>query len=613
MSRKVALKREIGLLGSFSMGFADVGADVFLAIGLVALYAAGYSPLAFLVASICYITTGLVYAELSELYPYAGGAQVYGTKAGGDLLGFLMGWAILLDYVLCIGLFSIAAAGYLSFIFPFVENPIYLFGFELSGIGVAAFIIILFLIGINIIGIKESSDFNVALVLLTIGTEIAVLTLGFIFAFDINLFIEQLSYFGNPEPIKYVDYTGLLSIETENFLYGVTLAMSSYIGIESIAQAAEETRNPWKHLHRAFKIGIVAVVFFTLAFSVLGLGVLGWEVLSEEAYNPIATIASKVPLIGGIFSLGVAFVAFAINMVSTNTGVIGVSRVVYSMARFDMMPKIFSRLHPTRATPYISIIVFSLIGGALALTGEIHFVASLYNFGALLSYFLVNYSHIRLRKVDRDAYRNWKTPLNIKVNGVEYSIISILGVASTGILFSLVLLYHPDGRVLGIAWMVTGLLIYILYRRWKGWGIVEYRSAEAIPPATPHLHTAVIISPDIEPEKVAEAIRIQLPKIHKIYLIGHLGLPSKTPSHIGVKLALEFERDLERLVEELEEMGYVAEYKIVVGGEDQIWRLAEELNVDQIAFITPKRARRKAFERRFRRGLSGVETIYLYI
>ncbi len=613
MTKKVTLKREIGLLGSFSMGFADVGADVFLAIGLVALYAAGYSPLAFLIASICYITTGLVYAELSELYPYAGGAQVYGTKAGGDLLGFLMGWAILLDYTLGIALFSIAAAGYLSFIFPTIETPIQLFGLEISGVGTTAFIIILFLIGINIIGIKESSNFNVAMVLLTIVTEIAVLILGFIFAFDLGKFLNELSIFGNPDPIKYVDYTGLLNIETENFLYGVTLAMSSYIGIESIAQAAEETRNPWKHLHSAFKIGIVAVVFFTISFSVLGLGVLGWKVLANEAYNPIATIASRIPVIGGIFSLGVAIVAFAINTVSTNTGVIGVSRVVYSMSRFDMLPKVFSKLHPTRATPYVSIIVFSLIGGSLAITGEIHFVASLYNFGALLSYFLVNYSHIRLRSIDRNAYRNWKTPLNIEFRGTEYSLIALLGVISTGTLFSLVLLYHPDGRTLGIAWMVAGLLLYILYRRWKGWGLVEYRSAEAIPPATPHLHTAVVLTPDIDPEKVAEAIRIQLPRIHKIYVVGNLMLSPKTSSTVGVKLALDFENDLERLVEILEEMGYVAEHRIVVGGEEQLLRLAEELQVDQIAYITPKRARRKAFERRLKRGIRGVETIYLYI
>ena len=613
MSKKVSLKREIGLLGSFSMGFADVGADVFLAIGIVALYAAGFSPLAFLIASICYITTGLVYAELSELYPYAGGAQVYGTKAGGDALGFLVGWAILLDYVLCIALFSIASAGYLSFIVPSLRSEVSILGVELSGIGLTAFVIITFLIVLNIIGIKESSDFNVVLVLVTIATELAVLFLGFLFAFDMGRFLEQLSFFGNPERIKYVSYTGLLDVRTENFLYGVTLAMSSYIGIESIAQAAEETRNPWKHLHRAFKIGIVAVIFFTLMFSVLGLGVLGWEVLAEEAYNPIASIASKVPVIGGIFSLGVAFVAFAINMVSTNTGVIGVSRVVYSMSRFKMLPKIFSRLHPTRATPYISIIVFSLVGGSLALTGEIHFVASLYNFGALLSYFLVNLSHIRLRKLDKDAYRNWKTPLNIKVNGVEYSLVAVAGLISTGILFSLVVLYHPDGRVLGFAWVLIGVALYTLYRRAKGWGVFERRSVEEIPPATPHLRTAVIVTPGVDPEKVLAAIETQLPRIHRIFLIGHLDIPSDGRGKVAIDLAREFDRELEILEQLLREEGYLVEHRIFVGGEEGLMKLLSDLSVDQAAFIAPKRVFRKAGRWGLLRLPAGVEPIYLYI
>ncbi len=612
MSKKVSLKREIGLLGSFSMGFADVGADVFLAIGIVALYAAGFSPLAFLIASICYITTGLVYAELSELYPYAGGAQVYGTKAGGDALGFLMGWAILLDYVLNIALFSIASAGYLSFILPNLREEISFLGLELSGVGVTAFSIVIFLIILNIIGIKESSDFNVVLVLVTIATELAVLSLGYLYAFDLDRFFEQLNYFGNPEGVKYVSYTGLLDVRTENFLYGVTLAMSSYIGIESIAQAAEETRNPWKHLHRAFKIGIVAVVFFTLAFSILGLGVLGWEVLAEEAYNPIASIASKVPVIGGIFSLSVAFVAFAINMVSTNTGVIGVSRVVYSMSRFKMLPKVFSRLHPTRATPYVSIIVFSLIGGSLALTGEIHFVASLYNFGALLSYFLVNLSHIRLRKIDKEAYRHWKTPLNIKIKGVEYSLVSIVGLVSTGVLFSLVVIYHPDGRILGFTWMFIGALLYVAYRKAKGWGVFERRSVEEIPPATPHLRTAVIVKPGVDPRRVLAAIETQLPRIHRIFLIGHLDIPSGG-GKVAVDLAKEFDRELETLERLLREAGYLVEHRIFVGGEDGLMRLLSDLSVDQAAFIAPKRVFRKAGRWGLLRLPAGVEPIYLYI
>jgi len=432
-----------------------------------------------------------------------------------------------------------------------------------------AFVIIMFLIALNIIGIKESSDFNVVLVLVTIATELAVLLLGFLFAFDMNRFLEQLGFFGNPERIKYVSYTGLLDVRTENFLYGVTLAMSSYIGIESIAQAAEETRNPM--------------------FSVLGLGVLGWEVLAEEAYNPIASIASQVPVIGGIFSLGVAFVAFAINMVSTNTGVIGVSRVVYSMSRFKMLPRVFSRLHPTRATPYISIIVFSLVGGALALTGEIHFVASLYNFGALLSYFLVNLSHIRLRKLDREAYRNWKTPLNIKVNGVEYSLVAVAGLVSTGILFSLVVLYHPDGRVLGFTWVLVGVALYTLYRRVKGWGVFERRSVEEIPPATPHLRTAVIVTPGVEPEKVLAAIETQLPRIHRIFLIGHLDIPSDGRGKVAIDLAREFDKELEELERLLREEGYLVEHRIYVGGEEGLMRMLSDLSIDQAAFIAPKR------------------------
>ena len=614
MSKKVSLKREIGLLGSFSMGFADVGADVFLAIGIVALYAAGFSPLAFLIASICYVTTGLVYAELSELYPYAGGAQVYGTKAGGDILGFLMGWAILLDYVLNIGLFSIASAGYLSFIFPDLRGEIVIGGIPLSKIGLTAFTIVLGLIVINIIGIKESSNFNVALVLLTIITELSVLSLGFLFAFNLDTFINQLTSFGNPDPIKYVAYTGLLDVRTENFIYGVTLAMSSYIGIESIAQAAEETRNPWKHLHRAFKIGIVAVVFFTLAFSILGLGVLGWETLANEAYNPIASIASKVPLIGGFFALGVAFVAFAINMVSTNTGVIGVSRVVYSMSRFNMLPKVFSKLHPSRATPYVSIIIFSLIGGMLALTGELHFVASLYNFGALLSYFLVNYSHIKLRNVDAEAYRNWKTPLNFRFRGKEYSLVAILGFISTGTLFSLVVLYHPDGRVLGSLWMIIGLGLFILYRKVKGQKVREYIAAELIPPATPHLRTAILVDPGIKKEDIINAIKRQLPKIHRIFLLGTFQIPKVETDLEILNFVKGFEEELREISDELLKNGYRAEYHVIIGDGKILEDTIRDLHIDQVAIPRPKRAIRKSIEKRKEKKIyRDVEIIHLYL
>ena len=100
-----ALKREVGWYGSFAMGYADVGADLYVAIGLVAFYAAGASPIAFAIASITYVCTGLAYAELATAYPYAGGAHVYSMKAFNDITGFVAGWAVMLDYTVDIALF----------------------------------------------------------------------------------------------------------------------------------------------------------------------------------------------------------------------------------------------------------------------------------------------------------------------------------------------------------------------------------------------------------------------------------------------------------------------------------------------------------------------------
>lgn len=616
------LRREIGFLGAFSMGFADVGADVFLAIGIVALYAGGFSPLAFLIASICYITTGLVYAELTSLYPLAGGGQVFGLRAGGDFLGFIVGWAILLDYMLDIGLFSIISAGYLSFILPTLSNIISLnflgFRFYVSGIGVVAFGIVIFLIFINLLGIKESSKFNESLVLLTLATEIIILFTAFIFAFDPTLFINQLKFFGSPIKESHVFYTGLFPINQENFIYAVTLAMSSFIGIESIAQAAEETRNPWKYIPKSFKYSIVAVVFFTISFSILGLGVLGWRGLSNSIYNPIAAITAKVPVVGPYMASVVALIAFLITLVSTNTGVIGVSRVSYSMSKFRLIPRIFSRLHRVRAVPYVSIVFFGLIGGALALTGDLEMVAGLYNFGALLSYVLVNYSHIKIRMVDKESYRQWKTPLNIFLWGHEISLVAIIGLISTASLFSLVVIYHPLGRLLGFLWIVLGALLFIGYRIYQRRGIRERLASKMLRPIITRLRTIVIVPYLSEPQKIYRTIYNNLEDIHELILVSRIDIP---PTFIDAKLSW---RDIYRLKTEAEDFlesicillrasGYRCSYRCLVGPEESLNNFIDEVKPDAVVLISGKKPRGKGKRRELIKINRDVSIMYLYI
>ena len=416
-----ALKREIGWYGSFAMGYADVGADLYVAIGLVAFYAAGASPIAFAIASITYVCTGLAYAELATAYPYAGGAHVYSMKAFNDMIGFVAGWAVMLDYTVDIALFSLASAGYLSFFFPWLKHSFYTlsvlgFHFQISYIGIAAFTMVVGLLLLNSIGIRESSFFNELLVSLDIVVESIILIAGVFLALSLALFLSQILDFGAPSVFEHIDYVmPTLGVQTQNFVYGVTLAMTSFIGIESIAQAAEETKRPQSWIPRANKLSIVSVVVFAVGLSTLSMGLMPWQDLAASQADPMAAIASRIPYVGHLLGPIVAFTGFTICYVSTNTGVIGASRVVFSMGRFNLMPTWFYKVHKRFRTPIRTIAVFGPIGATMALFGELRFVADLYNFGALLSYLIVNVSLIVLRNKEPDAYRAWRLPGTLKI------------------------------------------------------------------------------------------------------------------------------------------------------------------------------------------------------
>jgi APA family basic amino acid/polyamine antiporter len=153
------------------MGYADVGADIYVAIGLVALFAGGASPLAFLIASITYIATGLAYSELATTYPYAGGAHIYAMKAFNDLTGFIAGWAVMLDYTVDMALFSLASAGYLSYFVPSIKTGHFIFrvfgsNISIPHLGLVAGILVIFLLLINVFGIEETEADGYLLVFL---------------------------------------------------------------------------------------------------------------------------------------------------------------------------------------------------------------------------------------------------------------------------------------------------------------------------------------------------------------------------------------------------------------------------------------------------------------
>ncbi|TFG34870.1 amino acid permease [Candidatus Thorarchaeota archaeon] len=604
---RVSLKRDIGWFGSFAMGYADVGADIYVALGLVAAYAAGWAPFAFLIAAITYIATGLAYAELATAYPYAGGAQVYSMKAINDFAGFTAGWLVMLDYTVCTALFSIATTGYLSFFLPWLATStltLTIFGISLSfGMtGVVSFLLVMLLISINIVGIKESSNLNVIMVMLNIVVLSVIMIAGLLLSFNLQLLSIQIQVMGSPDTFPHISYLWGGNPSSQNFLYAVTLAMSSFIGIESIAQAAEETKRPDKTIPRATKLSVVAVLTFAVGLAFISLGIVSWETLGANLNAPISALARSITTIGLYLVPIVAFTGFAICLVSSNTGIIGVSRVVFSMSHFGLLPKWFSKVNPKTRTPIRTIVVFGMIGALMALIGQLDWVADLYNFGALLSYLLVNISLIILRQTDQDTYRSWKVPFNLKIDYKErkYTIPlpNLIGIIACFSIWILVVLFHPMGRLLGFTWTSIGMLVYFVYRRKQGRPFFSKEIGLTIRPAVYKMDAIVFIRPE-ERESIVDAITESIDTRMRLTLQSIIATDQWD---LSLSAALEYKAsiktDLQLMAQELEKYGFETKVNVMIGAlEKTVHDTVTSSDVDFAILVRRKVSKKRAFER----------------
>ncbi len=608
------LRREVGWYGSFAMGYADVGADIYVAIGLVALFAGGASPLAFLIASVTYVATGLAYSELATTYPYAGGAHIYAMKAFNDLLGFIAGWAVMLDYTVDMALFSLASAGYLSFFVPSMRTGhvvLRLLGLSLSvpHLGIVAGAMVLLLMAVNIIGIRESSIFNEVLVSLDLVVEAIILLTGLLLAFSLARFLGQITVFGSPEFHVNIAYSlPSLGIQDQNFIYGITIAMTSFIGIESIAQAAEETKRPDKWIPRANKLSIVSVVVFAVGLSAVSMGMMGWQELAAASTDPISAIAAHIPMIGPFVAPVVAATGFAICYVSTNTGVIGVSRIVFSMGRFDLLPRWFYKVHPKFKTPFRTIIVFGLIGTTLAMVGELTFVADLYNYGALLSYIIVNVCLIVLRNKEAGAYRAWKVPgtINLRFHDRTYylPLISVVGAISCGVLWSLILTFHEGGRILGTAWVLIGIAGFVVLRRMRKMHVLTAETGKRIRPGGYVMNAVALVRTPADEEAVTSAISEALDTRFHITLLNivdptELGLSSDTLSDYSQikQYQAESAKELQAISNKLRSMGYEASPKVEIGPFEKIADDEASTDKNDVIVLIRRKALKGHFEK----------------
>jgi APA family basic amino acid/polyamine antiporter len=497
--KRVHLRRVLGVPALFSIGYGDVGSSIYYGLGVVALVALGATPIVLGIAGVIYVFNALTYAEGSAMLPEGGGSASYARHGFNDLVGFISGWALMLSYIATMAISAYTIPPYLAYFWPALKEPV-------MGTAVSMGIIV-FLMLVNVIGIRESSRLNVTFIVIDIATQLILVVLGLILILlpHPKILFQNMFGAGNWPTVQ-------------NLIFGIAIAALCFTGVESVSQHGEETRHPEKRMPQAYMLMIVVVLVLFAGVSLVALSAMTPQVLGDPvngwARDPVAGIANGISQvispaeIAGRLNAGpevtiivswllrgvrnalpvlVAVLAATILLVATNAGLLGISRLTYNLSSRHQLPATLGRVHYRFRTPYIAIILFCVIALVLLIPGFFSPVlfkdlGALYVFGSLLCFALAHAAILALRVRKPALTRPFKLGLNLKIKGRELPLTAILGFLSTSAIWFVIMIIQPYSRWAGLLWMVAGFLIYYFYRRWKGIPLGHF---EEKPPGIP--------------------------------------------------------------------------------------------------------------------------------
>jgi len=435
-----------------------VGSSIYYALGIVALVALGATPIVLAIAGVLFIFNALTYAEGTAMLPEAGGSFSFARHAFNDTVGFVAGWALMLSYIVTMAISAFTIPPYLSHFWPVLNGPVASTGFSIG--------IIFLLMVLNVVGIKESSRVNIAFIVLDISTQITLVVLGIFLILMVNPSVLAQNMFGEGNWPN-----------TQDIIYGIAIAALCFTGVETVSQLAEETRQPQRRIPQAYILMIGAVIVLFAGISIVALSAMTPQMLGDPingwARDPVAGIAANLPseILQNVFSPLVAVLAASILLTAANAGLIGISRLAFSMSTHKHLPATLSRIHPRFRTPYISIILFCIIAVLLLIPGFFNpqfftDLGALYVFGSLLSFGLAQAAIITLRIKKPELPRPFKLSGNIKFRGRELPLITIFAFIGTLCVWLVVVVVQGWSRWVGIGWVLVGLSIYYLFR-WR--------------------------------------------------------------------------------------------------------------------------------------------------
>lgn len=444
----VTLRRTLSATALVALGIgAVIGAGIFTLTGVAAANHAGPALVySFILAGIGCCLAAFCYSEFATMIPIAGSAYTYAYATLGEIIAWVIGWALILEYAVGAATVAVSWSTTIASILKdfgiiiphsFVASP---FDMEPGSVNLIAVIIVLLISSVLIIGIRESARFNSFIVFVKVSVVILFIVIGY-------MYVNRANYHPflppNTGTFGRFGWSGVLAAAGQMFF--------AYIGFDAVSTAAQEAKNPKRDMPIGIIGSLAICTVLYILYSLVLTGVVNYKELAVPDPLPVAVDhMHDYPWVGELMKVGSLLGLTSVILVM----LLGQSRVFYSMSRDGLLPGLFSRIHGKFQTPYLSNILLMIFVSLGAAFTPIEQLGKLTSMGTLFAFVIVCIGIVIMRKTRPDIPRPFKTPW--------VPFIPILGViVNIGLMLGLDRLIWEAFLI----WMALGLIVYFAYSR----------------------------------------------------------------------------------------------------------------------------------------------------
>jgi basic amino acid/polyamine antiporter, APA family len=446
--------RNISIGSLFGVVYATSVGSVYFALGVIAHHANGLTPEVFVAAGVFFQLAAMTYAEGASLHPERGGSASFARYAFNELVSFVAGWAIVLDYTILIAVTALTVPAYLAVFWPALGH---------GTAQVVAAIVVVVIVGVdNICGVSALRLKRRTLItILDLGVQAAIIVLGFALIF-------------HPGRLTSAVHLGTAP-SVSDLGFALPVGVIAFAGLESAASLAGEVQATPKQLKRLVGWGSAAIVLVYVGIAVVGVGGLpvehGLTALGQEHINaPVVGIAEAFhpKALADVLKV-LAAVSGALGLLAAaDAAMLGVSRVGYSLATNRQIPSAVGRLSQRWSTPIVVIVCAMIAAAALIVPANLEFLIGIYAFGALISFTIAHLSVIAMRFREPDRARAYVIPWSVTIGRARVPVPAIIGALLAGAGWIALIVFHQGARYVGLGWMAVGLVLYVAYRKVEG-------------------------------------------------------------------------------------------------------------------------------------------------